>query len=335
MSSLQAAQPLDVQAAYASCTMCPHRCGVNRFEHVGRCGEGATLKLAWAGLHFGEEPVLTVKGGSGTIFVTGCNLQCAFCQNYQVSQEGFGRVVDKAEFVEIVLRLQAAGAENLNVVTGTHQAVLLADYIASAKQSGFKLPVVWNTSSYENPYIVKALAGTVDIWLADIKTFDTNIAKNVFNTADYVEAAQKAIIAMCEQSPLRFEEKQDGNENPKLLSGVIVRHLALPENLPDSYRILRWFSKHLKNKALLSLMTQYTPVKNNKKFHSITTFENRLIEKNEDEALRGFLAELEIDDGFYQELEPDYSWLPDFSKVQTFSSKLSRPIWHYTKGFID
>ncbi len=329
----------EVETRYRVCTMCPHRCGVNRFERTGLCGEGAQLKLAWAGLHFGEEPVLTCKGGSGTVFVTGCNLQCAFCQNYQVSQEGMGRIVSEAEFVEIVLRLQAAGAENLNIVTGTHQAFLLKQYIAAARKNGCTLPVVWNTSSYETPETVRALAGTVDIWLADIKTFDVHTACNVFNAPDYVEMAQEAILAMCEQSPLRFETAEkdlngSGNKAQKLLSGVIVRHLALPESLPDSFRVLQWFAQQVKKNALLSLMTQYTPVKNNKKFDKITAFENRLLESHEDEALRKFLTELDIDDGFYQELEPDYSWLPDFSRVQTFSSKLSKPIWHYANGFV-
>ncbi|MEL3907675.1 MAG: radical SAM protein [Treponemataceae bacterium] len=324
-----------VRSWYSACRICPHACGVNRYKRKGFCGEDAQLRLAWAGLHFGEEPVLTAKGGSGVIFVTGCNLQCSFCQNYQISQEGLGRVVGETEFVEIALALQEAGAENINIVTGTHHAILLAYYIERAKAQGLKLPIVWNTSSYESQAIIRKLSKTVDIWLADIKTFSFKTAVGLFNTPDYVEVAKLAIETMAEQTKLRFENAENSNtEKAKLVSGLIVRHLALPDNLDDSYNLLKWFSEKLKNKSLLSLMTQYTPVEKNKKNCTIKAFENRLLNKNENETLRKFLENLEIDNGFYQELNPDYSWLPNFTKTQTFSSKLSTPIWHYTCGFI-
>lgn len=326
---------VNIASWYSACRICPHACGVNRYKRKGLCGENAQLRLAWAGLHFGEEPILTVKGGSGMLFVTGCNLQCSFCQNYQISQEGLGREVGETEFVEIALALQEAGAENLNIVTGTHHAILLAQYIERAKAQGLKLPIVWNTSSYESDSLIRKLSRTVDIWLADIKTFSRQTALELFKAPDYVEVAKLAIETMAEQTKLRFENVENPDvENPKLVSGLIVRHLVLPGSLNDSYELLKWFSEKLKSKALLSLMTQYTPVEKNKKTCTIKTFENRLLNQNEDETLRQFLTDLQIDDGFYQELNPDYSWLPDFTKKQTFSSKLSIPIWHYTCGFV-
>lgn len=325
--------PESIESAYRSCTMCPHNCRINRFERVGVCGETDTLRIAWAGLHFGEEPIITGTGGSGTIFITGCNLKCAFCQNYQISQEGIGRMVDTDEFIEICLRLQKAGAENVNIVTGTHQALRIAQAIQKAKHAGLHIPIVWNTSSYESTETIKQLSSVVDIWLADIKTLDAHIAQESFKVADYSGIAMQAIETMCAQSPLKYTE-QKLQSPPVLTSGVIVRYLALPGRLDDSYNVLSWFSKKLKTKAILSLMTQYTPVEKNKKTACIACFENRLLKESEDKMLRQFLVELNIDDGFYQELVPDYSWLPDFTQVKTFSAQLSKPIWHYINGFV-
>lgn len=323
-------ESINIETWYKACTQCPRKCGVNRYERVGICGETADLKIAWAGLHFGEEPPITCKGGAGAVFLTGCNLQCKFCQNFQVSQNSLGKVITENEFTEICLRLQNAGAENINIITGVHHSFLLAKYLNHAKNKGLNLPIVWNSSSYESPAIIRMLSNVVDIWLADIKTFDIKIAIENFNAPDYPEVAQKAIKTMCELSCLIFDKKQ--NRNSKLTSGVIVRHLALPGNLSDSRKILKWFAKNLKDKALFSLMNQYTPIK--KSCNKIKSFENRPLNKNEDKTLREVLSELEINDGFYQELEPDYSWLPDFTKVQTFASNLSKPIWHYTCGFV-
>lgn len=330
---------VNAETWYSACTMCPRGCGINRYKRRGFCGEGADLRLAWAGLHFGEEPVLTKHGGSGAVFLTGCNLQCSFCQNYQISQNGLGRAVGQDEFVEILLALQAVGAENINIVTGTHQAILLAQYIATAKRAGLTLPIVWNTSGYESPAVIRLLADTVDIWLADLKTISRKIAAEAFQAADYPEIAEAAIETMCRQTSIRFKNENTAAENandeiPQLISGVIVRHLALPGSLADTYQLLRWFAQKLKHTALLSLMTQYTPVDANTDTKKISSFENRLLSAHEDKALRRFLSELDINDGFYQELVPDYSWLPDFTRIQSFSSALSKPIWHYTCGFI-
>lgn len=323
-------------AWYTACNQCPRGCGINRYERPGLCGETADLRLAWAGLHFGEEPVLTVTGGSGTIFVTGCNLQCAFCQNYQISHDGLGRTVGEQEFVDICLRLQEGGAENINIVTGTHQSMLLLEYLQAAKKAGLSLPIVWNTSSYESPAVIKQLSQVVDIWLPDLKTFSTKIAAQVL-VPDYADVAKAAIEKMCELTPLKFSEGTDlsaDNVSGKMLSGVILRHLALPAGLDDSRAVLKWFSEKLSGRAILSLMTQYTPVKANKGYNKITAFENRLLNSDEDSALRNMLIEFNIDDGFYQELVPDYGWLPDFTKVKSFSASISRPLWHYTCGFV-
>ncbi|PIE97358.1 MAG: radical SAM protein [Treponema sp.] len=318
---------------YEHCLICPKKCGVNRKTgSVGACGETSTLRIAWAGLHFGEEPPISVTGGSGTIFITGCNLGCKFCQNFQISQKGMGKEISTSDFASLCLRLQTAGAENINIVTGSHATPKLAEALQQAINTGLKIPIVWNSSAYELPETIELLNGIVSIWLPDLKTLNTKIACNIFRDTHYPQIAKNAILKMCKHSQLEFKKTNTG-EN-KMTSGVIVRHLALPARIDDSKSVLKWFAENLKTKALLSLMTQYTPVEKNDSSKKIRLFENRLLSKHEDAALRKILTELKIDNGFYQMLEPDYSWLPDFNRAQTFSSELSKPIWHWKYGFI-
>lgn len=321
---------------YERCTACPKCCGVNRNAgERGFCGETAELRIAWAGLHFGEEPPVTGAGGSGTLFLTGCNLRCAFCQNFQISQEGMGRAVTEQEFIEICLTLQAAGAENINIVTGSHAIPALGAGLRAAKRHGLTIPVVWNSSAYETVEALELLAGAVDGWLPDLKTLDAETARRVFAAPDYPERACTALEAMAQLSPLIITPPDDRYPFGKMLSGVIVRHLALPGKLEDSRAVLYWFAQKLKGSALLSLMTQYTPVAANPKARHIDVFSNRLLNEGEDLRLRAFLEDFGIDDGFYQELVSDLDWLPDFTRVQTFSSALSKPLWHWKTGWVN
>ncbi|MEL3906557.1 MAG: radical SAM protein [Treponema sp.] len=320
---------------YEHCTACPKACGVNRNTgSAGFCGETAELRIAWAGLHFGEEPPVTGRGGSGTIFITGCNLRCIFCQNFQISQRGMGRAVTEVEFVRICLTLQSAGAENINIVTGSHAIPALAKGLRAAKEHGLCIPVVWNSSAYETETALQSLKGAVDGWLPDLKTLSSSTAQVVFYAPDYPDYARRALAAMADTSPLVITEVKEDYPFGKMLSGVIVRHLALPGKLEDTKAVLQWFAEHLKGKALLSLMTQYTPVSANGTTKGITAFSNRLLDESEDIRLRQFLETFGIDDGFYQELVSDTGWLPDFARVQTFSSALSKPLWHWRERFI-
>lgn len=321
---------------YEHCCACPRNCGINRNAgERGFCGETAELRIAWAGLHFGEEPPITGSGGSGTIFITGCNLRCTFCQNFQISQHGMGSAVTLEVFTSICLRLQAAGAENINIVTGSHVIPALRIGLRTAKQQGLTIPVVWNSSAYETVGELESLAELVDGWLPDLKTLDSSTAQRVFAAPSYPTQACAAISTMAELSPLHITEPDDRYPLGKMLTGVIVRHLALPGKMQDSKAVLQWFAQRLKNKALLSLMTQYTPVTANPQKHKITAFENRLLNESEDLCLRTFLEDLNIDDGFYQELVCDLDWLPDFNRMQTFSSALSKPLWHWKHGWIE
>ena len=335
-----------MEREYNECRACPRNCGANRNAGKrGLCGETAELRISWAGFHFGEEPPVTAARGSGTIFITGCNLRCKFCQNYQISQDGMGRSVSTDEFADICLALAGKGAENINIVTGSHAIPGIAAGLRAAKARGLTIPVLWNSSAYETTEALALLNGLVDVWLPDLKTLNPMLSENVFRAADYPKVAKKAIRFMADQSPLKIGKvagnavpdsnagNADAEKTDKITSGVIVRHLALPGRLADTELVLRWFAEHLADRALLSLMTQYTPVRASPHAKDIDAFPDRLLDKEEYLRLTELLEELGIDNGFYQELVEDTEWLPDFNRIQPFSSKLARPVWHWTSGF--
>jgi putative pyruvate formate lyase activating enzyme len=351
----------------------------------GFCGESAVLRLACASIHWGEEPPLTgaaeeqgrrtgevprfieaAAGGSGTIFVSGCNLGCAFCQNFQINRlknpkafdhlKSLGRAVGTAEFARICLVLLDRGAENINIVTGSHMVPAIVEGIAAAKTAGLTIPVLWNSSAYELPETLELLADTVDVFLPDLKTLDTTIAGHYFNAPDYPVVATSAIGKMLEMRSLHYKEikKKEGKNNSpvRLISGVMVRHLVLPGSLPSSRKVLRWFADHAAGRALLSLMFQYTPVgfdihvKSNRgvcnanSTHSTTghpwpDIPRRYITQKEYDTVLGWLAEFGIEEGYCQELVPgNTDWLPDFNNPNPFPSNLSVPVWHWKSGFI-
>ena len=340
---------------YTNCKLCPRRCGVNREEgQLGYCGELSSLRLGFAGIHRGEEPPITGAGGSGTIFVSGCNLGCAFCQNYQLSSgkqisQGEGhrmaRTVDTGEFAEICLALQERGAENINIVTGSHAAPALSQGIAAARKQGLCIPVLWNSSGYDGMETLEILRDFIDVYLPDLKTLDTSIAARFFNAPDYPEHAAKAILKMMEYRTLRFGPGR-GTQGETMLSGVMVRHLVIPGHLEATRQVLRWFSENCnsksrgesnKSRALLSLMTQYTPVyiPDTEKKETTATIQtpgsvpDRYISQEEYETVLSMLDDFDIDDGYCQELVTGNEWLPDFNKPNPFSSQLSVPVWHW------
>jgi putative pyruvate formate lyase activating enzyme len=283
------------------------------------------MRVAWAGLHFGEEPPLTGKGGSGTIFFSGCALRCAFCQNHQISQRGMGREISVGEFAEIAVRLQAMGAVNLNLVTPGQFIPSIIEGVLLARDKGCSLPLLWNTSGYETLEGLDALSGSVDVWLPDIKTLDPGIAERYFGSADYPEAAKAAALRMAESSPMVME-------GGLLKRGVIVRHLVLPGMLDMSEPLFRWFAENLGGRALISVMSQYTPI--DAMAEEGRGAPSRQLNAGEQERLVSMLEDYGLEGGFYQELVPGTEWLPDFSRPAPFSSELSRPLWHWASGFL-
>ncbi|MCL2266542.1 MAG: radical SAM protein, partial [Treponema sp.] len=247
---------------YESCMICPRNCGVNRLSGVnGFCGETSSLRAASAVIHRGEEPPITGAGGSGTIFISGCNLGCSFCQNYQISHnntaaqkpvQSLGREITSEEFALICAALCAKGAENINIVTGSHAVPAIIKGIEAAKKKNVNIPFLWNSSGYDSVNSLELLKNYIDIFLPDIKTLDCKIAEKYFNAPDYPETAKAAVLKMIDIT----RQKQRGSDKSK----VIIRHLVLPGHLESTRSVLRWFADNAKDRALLSVMTQYTPV---------------------------------------------------------------------------
>jgi putative pyruvate formate lyase activating enzyme len=230
-----------------------------------------------------------------------------------------GKTVAESEFVRICLTLQESGAENINIVTGSHAVPALVAGIKAARTQGLVIPVLWNSSGYESLEALSLLAEVIDGYLPDLKTLDPAMAENFFKAPHYGEAASSAIKKMLEFRDIRYE-------GAVLRSGVIVRHLVLPGRLESTRGILRWFAEHAAGKGLLSLMMQYTPV-------GTADAPNRYVNEAEYEVVLGWLDEFGIEDGFYQELSPSGEWLPDFTRANPFSSELSTPVWHWLRGF--
>lgn len=336
-------QTSTILSHYENCTQCPRKCKVNRNEgKKGFCNEDSTLRISVATLHFGEEPPVTVFNGSGTIFFTGCNLRCAFCQNYQISQDGMGKEVSTEEFAEICLALQNKGAENINLVTPSHHIPKIAAGLLEAKKQGLNIPICYNSSGYESVEYLQMLEGLVTIWLPDLKTLNSALSKELCAAEDYPEVAKKAISWMISKNPLKFQTiTKNGEQKDKLLQGVIIRHLFLPGRFEETAEVLQWLKENADSKALLSLMNQYTPVpfaENPEKLkirrEKLKSIENRLVSTTEDEDLQDLISAFDFEYLFYQELSTDTDWLPDFQKKQPFSNKLAKPVWHWNYGFI-
>jgi putative pyruvate formate lyase activating enzyme len=249
-----------------------------------------------------------------------------------------GAALAETEFTRVCLTLQVKGAANINLVTGSHAAPALAAGIAAAKAEGLTLPVLWNSSAYESAAALALLADTVDVYLPDLKTLDSGIAQRFFRTPDYPEHAVQAVLTMMDQRSLRFTEASPAGPGipaeseivPALLSGVVIRHLVLPDCLDSTREVLCWFARHARGRALLSLMMQYTPVRRKTRLGPGDAGPSRAVNRKEYETVLDWLEELGIEDGFCQELAPSGKWLPDFRRENPFGV-LADPVWHWTK----
>lgn len=278
------------------CNLCPNNCNVNRENGVGFCGVNDKIKIAKYYLHPFEEPCISHKNGSGTIFFCGCSLKCVFCQNYELSRNLRGKEITVKELANIFKILENEGADNINLVTPTHYSTKIIEALSIYKP---KIPVVYNTHGYENLEILQELNNFVDIYLPDIKFYDKKIAKRYCEKENYFEYASKAIEFMAKK-PLVF------NKNGKMLSGTIVRHLVLPLNIADSKKILDWFVG-IKDNAYLNLMSQYTPFGNIEKLKEL----NRKISKREYDSVINYALSLGIEKMFYQQFESaDKKYIP-------------------------
>ena len=220
---------------FKDCTLCPRMCHIDRTKEKGTCGIKDKMIIARASLHMWEEPCISGKEGSGTIFFSGCNLKCIFCQNYEISTKVVGQEVSIEDFATICLNLEKMGANNINLVTPTCVVPLIIDGIKLAKSKGLSIPIVYNTSGYENVDTIKLLDGIVDIYLPDFKYYDDNYALKYSHVKDYFINASLALNEMYKQVG-----KPKFNKNKMMVKGVIVRHLALPGLIDDSKQILNY-----------------------------------------------------------------------------------------------
>lgn len=234
----------------SKCDLCPNMCGVDRFTTVGACGVGAEPRIARAGLHMYEEPIISGTSGSGTIFFSGCNLRCIFCQNYDVSTRAKGYSITVDGIIEKIKYLESIGTNNINFVTPTHYSHIVKAVLERYKP---KIPVVYNTSGYERVEVIKELDGLIDIYLPDLKYFDSELSMQLSSKPNYFEHASKALDEMYRQT--KGYIIKDG----LMKRGMIIRHLVLPSHTDDSLKILKYIRESYCDEVWLSLMSQYTP----------------------------------------------------------------------------
>jgi putative pyruvate formate lyase activating enzyme len=247
-----------VNEAYAlasPCRICPRNCRVDRpAGETGYCGVGALPIVASAGPHFGEEPPLVGRGGSGTIFLSGCNLLCCFCQNYDISHGLEGRAAGPDAIAEMMRRLERTGCENINFVTPSHVAPWLMDAVRRARLAGLGVPIVWNCGGYESPEALRLLEGAVDIYMPDAKFMDPELSARYMNARDYPERMGAALVEMQRQvGVLR-------TENGVATRGLLVRHLVMPGCVEDSKRVLRFIAEDVSPDTRVNVMPQYRPL---------------------------------------------------------------------------
>lgn len=288
---------------YENCKVCPRNCGVNRYKTKGYCKMPSELYLSKAYLHMWEEPPISGNEGSGTVFFTGCSLKCIYCQNYKIALGNFGTEVDSKKLAQIYLKLQDQGANNINLVTPSHYIPTIIKSLEIAKKD-LVIPVVYNTSSYDNVDCLKKLEGLVDIYLADFKYFDESLAKNYSNAPDYVEVCKKAIDEMFRQvSEVVFDD------NDMMKKGIIVRHLMLPGHLEDSKKIVKYLYDKYKDNIYLSLMNQFTAVRK-LKYENL----NGKVSQSDYDELIDYAIDLGVENAFIQEGGAvGESFIPDFN----------------------
>ncbi|MBN1948984.1 MAG: radical SAM protein [Candidatus Cloacimonetes bacterium] len=286
-----------------NCRICPRNCGVDRGVEKGYCRSGLKLKINSWFRHTGEEPVISGSRGSGTIFFSNCNLHCCFCQNYRISQLGWGREYAVSELVDIMLALQAEGVHNINLVTPTHFSLQIAEALSQAKSSGLQIPVIWNSNAYEKVETLRLLKGLVDIYLPDFKYGDASQGLTLSNALDYPDIARKAIREMHDQVGFLKIIDED-----TAVQGLLIRLLLLPDNRNSIEHILEWIALELGTSTCISLMSQYYPAYK----AAETKGMNRSITSEEFEYARNLAEKWGFRNGFFQEIYPTPEWTPDF-----------------------
>ncbi len=291
---------------YKKCILCPRECKVDRTAGaVGVCGVGARVRLARAALHYWEEPCISGTSGSGAVFFCGCGLKCVYCQNREISENMAGMEVEDDRLSEIFLELQEQGANNINLVTPGQYIPHIVQAVASARDQGLTIPIVYNTGGYEKADSLKALEGIVDIYLPDFKYLDAKTAMRYSHAPDYAEVAKLALAEMVRQQP-EIEFQRGGQLMKK---GVIVRHMLLPGRLYEAKKILRYLYGTYGNRICYSLMSQYTPLAHVSDYPEL----DGTVKEEAYEALVRYAVDIGIRNGYTQErgVEKE-SFIPHF-----------------------
>lgn len=289
-----------------SCTLCPHNCKVNRLEgKKGRCKCDNTLKIALASLHKFEEPCISGTNGSGTVFFTNCNLNCIYCQNYEISQGGKGKEITIQTLADIFIKQQEKGAHNINLVTPTMYVYQIIDAIKLARKTGLKIPIIYNSNGYENVETIKMLNGYIDVYLPDLKYYTNELSKKYSNVDNYFEVATNAIKEMYSQVGNAVFD-----DNEIIQKGVIIRHLVLPNHIQNTKNILKWINENLPKDIYVSIMAQYFPTYKAKNDSLI----NRKLNKKEYKEVLNYLYSLDLQNGYIQELgSHEEEYVPNFN----------------------
>ncbi|MCQ2550047.1 MAG: radical SAM protein [Lachnospiraceae bacterium] len=291
------------------CNQCPRHCLVDRQAgKIGYCGETDAVRIGRAALHPWEEPVISGKNGSGTVFFSGCNLRCIYCQNVSIANGQVGRAITIEELAEIFLQLQEEGAHNINLVTPSHYTEQIRIALELAKKKGLHIPIVYNTGGYDSVESLRTLEGLIDIYLPDMKYANPELAWQYSHAKDYLEINRLAIAEMVRQAGLPQIEASTG----LMRKGVIVRHLVLPGSVKNSKKVLEYLINTYKNDIFVSIMNQYTPMEQVKE-HPLLS---RKVTKREYQKVIGYALELGLENGFLQEGETaTASFIPEFSET--------------------
>lgn len=278
---------------YENCLLCPRKCGINRRTgQTGVCGVSSEIKVARAALHYWEEPCISGKRGSGAVFFSGCSLHCVFCQNREISDGKEGKVISKERLSDIFIELADKGANNINLVTPGQYIPDIVWAVNDAKSRGMKLPIIYNTSGYENVTELKLLEGIVDVYLPDFKYMDSTLSARYSRAKDYPSVAKQALSEMVRQQPDVVIDDATG----LIQKGVIVRQLLLPGHVNDAKAVLKYLYDTYHNHVYISMMSQFTPIAL-KDYPEI----NRTVTRREYERLVDYALEIGITNAFIQE----------------------------------
>ena len=287
---------------FNKCTICPHKCGIDRSNNIGRCKATDKIKIALYSIHNFEEPCISGENGSGTIFFSNCNMNCVYCQNYEISQLGKGKEITIDELANIMIEQQEKGVQNINLVTPTSYSLHIIEAIKIARRNGLNIPIVYNTNGYESVETLKLLDGFIDIYLPDLKYYKNELAQKYSKVNNYFEIATQAIKEMYRQvgAPVL-------DEKGVMKKGLMIRHLILPNEVENSKKILSWIKENMDNNVYISIMAQYFPTYKAKEIEKLS----RKITQEEYNEVEEYLYNLDLENGYIQELgEHEEEYVP-------------------------